>query len=145
LAVAEPVKKWHGHQNKILRDGDHAAEWLVSQIADAGYIKHIEEILLCLRNFPALETCGFFVTRHSMQMCTNGETLDEDHHADLYGQLVLHMCAARLRRGLWLFGWPLRMTTVLKGGDAAAAVVRDFREDNGCSFFRMGGQRFQDA
>ena len=130
LSAASVIKEWHGHQNKVLRSGLAAREWLVQQVAGLGYMRHVSLVVGRLGNVGCLAESGFVVSVGEAEHASMQDAINEDFYADVYGQVMMNMASARMRRGLWLTsGWPLRMTAALGGVASAERTVALFRRD----------------
>lgn len=90
-----------------------------------------------------MESAGFLVSTDACGKVNALETITEEKFAGALGELCLCMAGARLRRGMWLFGWPVKLQRMLAGdGRQSAAVVESFKADYDTwqAFLRYDGQ-----
>ena len=104
------IAKWERSANKRLRGSQANRDWLVEQIAERGYMAHLEDLLSALSSKEDMSSVGLVVTSEAAMQCSNADIIDEDFWADFFGQTTMHALAARGRRGASLtHGWPNRM------------------------------------
>lgn len=97
---------------------------------------HINQTVAQLKSLESLEEQGFIIGAPLIQSCGNGDAIDEDFFADMYGQIVMTLASARMRRGLWLTsGWPMKMSGILGGEGVARATLAKFRHD--CDMYKL--------
>jgi hypothetical protein len=131
LAVLSmPFKTWHTSQNRDLRSVGKTEEWLIDQIANGGFTKHLQEFIGFLSDRGALVKCGYFVELNPKVINKYATRLVvEQEYANLFGQFIMTAVQCRIRRQLFLFGWPYRMIAVLKDEETAKATVALFKRD----------------
>ena len=85
------------------------SKWRKEQWGQRGYMKHVEEFILHMENKAALAACGFSVTSASEYESVfedNCELFTENEFADIFAGMDWAAVRNRLRRQLYLFGWP---------------------------------------
>lgn len=132
LAACMEVRFWHGRQSVVLKSTKAAQDWLLQQIGPAGdYLLHVQKILQKPGDQGVLESAGFVVSPGACDKMPSSAAITEDEFAGALGELCMCMAAARLRRGMWLFGWPMKFQRMLIGDPRVAeAVVERFKVDN---------------
>ena len=66
----------------------------------------LHAILGTLRTPKVLRNCGFLNAFHAFGVCTEEMLQLDDDLAFLLQRYVHVVLGLRIRRGLWLFGWP---------------------------------------
>lgn len=93
-------------------------------------MQHFRDIVGTLNSFSALESGRFLVDGGSTSRGDRLEEKAEGDFADIMGQFVMHLLAARQRRLLQQFyGWPGRMLQVLGTDEAAQRTIAEFQDD----------------
>lgn len=133
------VREWHVQQNRQLRDATACCAWTAAQ-AHLDFMQHVVDIVDSLQEQRMLEAAGFLDFDYAAEV-TNGDVIDDDFMAALLWKFCWNLVGARLRRGLYLFGWPTQLVVMLRDDDAGAEAVRMFEKD--LQIFRAleGGRR----
>ncbi len=109
--VADATARWHGDQNKRLRSVSETVVW-EQQMLSGHIVGHLLETVEVLYSESKLNYCGL-----KTEFTADDLALDREHpaiahqqdFAELFGELVLGMVAARIRRLMPLLrGWPRR-------------------------------------
>lgn len=92
----------------------------------------MKECLGQFSSYAALERCEFLLPQTPENI--PGENLNmlvllEDDFAHVFGSFMLSLLGLRVRRCLWLFGWPCRLAALFAEGDIPAATMELFRKD----------------
>jgi hypothetical protein len=121
---------------------ENSETWLTGQLT-GDYLEHVCAILQKLVSEKALIACDFQVPAESyVDPELDQNIIVDDEFADLLGQFCLALSSARLRRGMWMFGWPTRMVSCLKSDEIAKKTISLFKEDLQIweAFLTFGGE-----
>lgn len=121
------VPERHVEQTRKLRDATSCCAWTTSQV-HADFLGHAEGILSSLQD-PRMLKAADFLSFDCAGEITNGTVIDDDFMATLFWKFCWNLVGARLRRGLYLFGWPTQLAELLCDDDAGREAVNLFEKD----------------
>ena len=127
--ATDPILQWHIDQNRLCRDSDSCAKWILVQ-ATGDFMAHVGAIMSKLWAPAAIQKCGFVVVHpldRRVASTLEGTVAAEDDFADMYGQVHTSCSLERMKRGLHqVRGWPWAMQK-FRAGDKH--VVPRFEKD----------------
>lgn len=123
----------HTEHSRLLHCSDDIDQRMIEQCSGA-FMQYISSIVGLLADPRVLAECEFVCGTGDIIRLFNhnnpNEHRIEDHFADTYGQLVMHLATERLFRDLWrLRGWPWSMGRVLQAGSDPKPVLEQFKAD----------------
>lgn len=127
VAASKHVVVWHTKQNRQLRSAPDSLAWLKHEVS-VGFMNHISDGLSVLESRQTMEECGFLAATRSVTP-EDPEILVEDEFAMHLSRLVLAYSAARQRRCLYYFSWPMRMVKCLVDPELASRTIDQFMSD----------------
>ena len=125
---AMPVTMWHGVQNRACRDVAKGADWAVGQVT-GDFMEHISLVMGALVDEAAATRCGFAIAggENAKFIFNAGEVSFEDEMAQTWGNIVLSLVVARIKRALpQLVGYPWSLLGALKGEAHRDAILKAF-------------------
>ena len=118
--------QWSGECSTRMRSVKDNQAWLIEQL-QGGLCKHVCDIFQILGEQQFLTLAEFLPVLDSN--LSENELVYEDEFAGFAGRFVLALGRNQLRRFLWMFGYPHRLTLLLGSDAEAAATMRDFEQD----------------
>ncbi|CAK0797975.1 unnamed protein product [Prorocentrum cordatum] len=128
FAPMHVVKKWQGKSAKEMKTAEATQVWMTNQIR-GDFMDHVISIVNGLMDAHSMESCDSILNMRAIKDADPGEVGVEDDFAELHGMAHLSLAAARMRRCLFLFGWPLKMQRALADPETGLNTAREFKRD----------------
>ena len=99
--ATDPILQWHIDQNRLCRDSDGCAKWLLSQ-ATGDFMTHVVSIMSKMWKPAAIARCGFLVVHpldRKVASTLEGTVAAAHDVADMYGQVLTSASVERNKKG----------------------------------------------
>ena len=103
--VVGPLRHWRGNCSKMMKSTTGNMEWLTHQFASE-FMGVLVRAWKTLSSMKLMQIGGFLDCQHVAEEELDGISLVDDEFAGMQGKLTQHTIAARLRRLLYVFGFP---------------------------------------
>jgi hypothetical protein len=121
---AIPTMHFGAHASRELRDVKRSQAWLLAQVR-GGLFDHMLATLRIMVNEDFMREARFAGVAFGADVVfDDGEIGLEDEHAESAGMYMIFLARNRLRRTVYLFGWPYRAILVM-GSEAEGNGVLD--------------------
>jgi hypothetical protein len=122
-------KEWHAEQNRALRSAEETLKWMKEQLGGK-FMECMVDTIDKLACTESLDRAQFIIPGPDGDFGQPTWVLEEeDYFADLFGMGVFTVVFLRMRRCLFLWGWPHRMQSILVDKDPAS-IVEEFKKDD---------------
>ena len=117
-SITRPSISWSGEASRSTRNVTSSQQWFKKQL-DHGLVDCLYDTLDVLLQTSFLTDAGFMSAFDPADSKYDPcEITFDDEHADLAGTAALTHCRNRIRRTLWMRGWPHPFTQAIGENDA---------------------------